>query len=415
VLGSPDRATFEPSPTGVRPSISIRIAARDDRVFAFKVLLRIVLAAVAVLFVAGATALFPLEHDVDAANSTGDDWFIYHLNALSVLNDGLSMPAVSGPYYRPAGFGYVYFVAGVYALAGVKSEAVYLVQGLLLVASVVGMYALFRHHLHAFTALAFAAALAVFMYLDVFRALTFRLLSENLLFPLFPLMLFFVIRGQATARLWYFTAGGAVCGLCILVRPNALPLAPAAAAVVLFFRSGQPYSRRARAAVVLLAAAAAVASLLPLRNYAATGRLTATAVTDRSDWGGNSARSKKGPLGFLRGRIDRTAARIAYLTGVPQFMRPNFRLRPHWMVMWCGFVAYLFALIKRRPEFWEVLVLVLAVSYLAPIVEFGGIASYGTRMVAPGLPLILVLAAKGGSSLYRSSSATTGRPPLSPV
>ncbi|MGH9385545.1 MAG: glycosyltransferase family 39 protein [Vicinamibacterales bacterium] len=357
------------------------------------------------LYAARLIALFPLGHDVTAANSTGDDWLIYHQNALSVLNGGLTMPIVDGAYVRPAGLGYVYFIASIYAVAGVRSEAVYLVQGLLLIAGIIGMYAVFRPRLSSLTSLAFLVALTVFMYVDMYRALTFRLLSENLLFPLLPALLFCVIKGEATAKLRYFAIGGVVCGLCFLVRPNSLLLGPAAAVVILFFRSPRSFSWRTQAALVLLAACAAVVSLLPLRNYAVTGQATVASVTNPSDWSGSRYRGQILPLSErLQGRLRRSARRVAYLVGMPQFMRPAFRFRPHWLAMWGAFIWYLYTLIQRKGQFWEVLVVAVAVSYFAPLMEFGDIASYGSRMLVPGLPLILVLAIRGldGSSLLPS-------------
>lgn len=342
-------------------------------------------------------AVFPLEHDVTVENSFGDDWFNYNQNAVSVLTDGLSMPIVRNAYERPAGFGYVYFIAGVYAVAGIRSEAVYFVQGLLLLGAIVGMYAVFRAQFSAVTALAFLAALAIFMYVDVYRALTFRLLSENLLFPLFPALLFFLVKGEATAKLSYMALGGIVCGLCFLARPNLVVFGPAAALVLLFFTPSRSFAWRSRAAVTFLAAFATVGSLLPLRNYVATGRASVDSVTNTSDWTGSGLRRTTSvPLTErLLSRARSLAMRAAYLAGIPQFMRPTFRIRPHWLVMWAAFFVYLSSLFRRTPQFWEVLVLALSVAYFVPIALWGGIANYGNRMIAPGIPLILVLAAKG--------------------
>jgi hypothetical protein len=49
---------------------------------------------------------------------------MYNQYAVSVLNDGLTMSVVPAAYTRPGGFGYAYFIAGVYAVAGIRSEAV---------------------------------------------------------------------------------------------------------------------------------------------------------------------------------------------------------------------------------------------------------------------------------------------------
>lgn len=370
---------------------------RDTVAFAARVLLTIALAATGILYAARTIAIFPLEHDVTEANSFGDDWLKYHEYAVNVLDGGLTIPMIPGVYMRPAGFGYVYFVASIYAVAGVRSEVVYLVQGLLLIGASVGMYFVFRSRLSALTALALLLALAVFMYIDVYRATTFRLLSENLLYPLFPLLLFFLLKGEATGKHRYFILGGVVCGLCFLVRPNLIAVGPTAAAVVLFFKSQRSFSWRAQAAVALVAACAAVGSLLPLRNYAVTQQLSLASATSQADWTGQRIAREPGLSTSERARqqLRRVVRRTAFLAGIPQLLRPNFRFRAHWVAMWATFIWYLWTLPRRGVQFWEVLVLSLVVAYLAPIMAFASISSYGGRMLVPAFPLVLVLAAKG--------------------
>lgn len=114
-----------------------RPAKRTGRVVIYCVLAVVLVIA----FQSGVRALFPLVNDVEPS---GDDWSSYHRFAVSVVNGGLSMPAVQGPYTRPGGFGYVYFVAAVYALLGVRSQAVYLIQTFLLALSVLGLVHAFR-------------------------------------------------------------------------------------------------------------------------------------------------------------------------------------------------------------------------------------------------------------------------------
>jgi hypothetical protein len=66
-----------------------------------------------------------------------DDWYAYRVYAESVLHSGWTMPAVSGAYNLPAGFLYVYFVAGVMSVLGRNSTMVYPVQSALLGLAVV--------------------------------------------------------------------------------------------------------------------------------------------------------------------------------------------------------------------------------------------------------------------------------------
>jgi len=110
----------------------------------------------------------------------GDDWLTYKENALSTLDGGLMMPAVRGPYRRPGGFLYNYFLAGLFRALGINASYVYVVQSLLLGVSVSLMYLAFRPCLAPVSGLVYLGAVALFMYAD-YRRFAFRLLSENLL------------------------------------------------------------------------------------------------------------------------------------------------------------------------------------------------------------------------------------------
>ncbi|PYQ91630.1 MAG: hypothetical protein DMF97_22250, partial [Acidobacteria bacterium] len=77
----------------------------------------------------GALRAYPFADDVSIPTSTPDDWHTYKQLALSVVRDGLSMPALATSYAGlPHGFLYVYFVALVFAVLGVNSTYVYVVQ-----------------------------------------------------------------------------------------------------------------------------------------------------------------------------------------------------------------------------------------------------------------------------------------------
>src|SRR5580765_736366 len=231
----------------------------------WRVAIYCVLAVAMVLaFHSNVQALFPLTNDV---SPSGDDWWSYHRYAVSVLNGGLSMPAVQGPYTRPGGFGYVYFVAAVYAVAGIRSQAVYLVQTFLLALSVLGFVHTFRRRLAPLYLLVYGLLVIVFMYLDHFRFYTFRLLSENLLIFLLAPLFIACERLLASGSRLAAAATGLLAGACFLVRPNTLLLAPAWALLLLYRK------RDRRAAVngaIVIAGLLFMAGLLLWRDYAAT-------------------------------------------------------------------------------------------------------------------------------------------------
>lgn len=400
-----------------------------------RVVLAVAVIAIGALYLPRMIALFPLQHDVTFYNSAGDDWFLYHRNAVNVLRSGLTMPRLESAYSRPLSFGYPYFIALVYAVFGVRSEAVYLIQGLLLVGSIFGMFAVFRTRLSRPASVALLLGLALFMYADVYRSLTFRLLGENVLFPLLPLFIYLILKGELTGRLAFAIAAGVVCGLGALFRPNLILFAPATAAVI-GLRSQQLPARRVQMIVAFLSPFVVTFSLMPVRNYAVTGRFSVPAITDFSDWSvirnlvpapagpadpvaqspdasppipervsptmtpapteemTASESAPKAPSGVTH-IVSYYAARLAYVAGIPQFVQPTFQLRPHWLLMWCVVAWYVATLRRRTPAFWEVLVMTLAVSYLGPLLVIGNVSSYGTRMIAPAIPLVLLLAVKG--------------------
>ena len=380
-----------------------------------RVLLWVSLLAVAALYVPRLVGLFPLGNDIpsraDAPTArNADDWTTYHDNALSVLNEGWSMPSVPRAYTRPAGFGYSYFLALVYRVAGVRSEVVYFLQGVLLVASIIGFYLAARPELSPVAASSVVLLAGVFLYLDLFRTLTFRLLSENLLLPLTAGVLLVGHRLLRTADARGAAAMGLLCGLCFLARPNTGLYAPVVALVVLCAPRRLPAARRLKAAALLLAVWAALCLLLVVRNYAATGSLAQAVVTRTSDLyvpgvdGVHGGASHSRAAEFVTGY----ASRMAYVAGVPRFLEPSYRIRPHWVAMWAGTLLYLVTLRRRTVAPWEWMLVGLCAAYFAPLIVIGSVSNYATRMVAPGVPLALLLAVKGVDVLVMRRRAAVG-------
>jgi len=341
--------------------------------------------------------LFPLTNDVDETTSRGEDWLVYHQMAVNVLDEGLTMPAVQRDYSRPGGFGYVYFVALTYAVLGVRSGAVYFVQGILLVCATLTTAILFRQRFSLPGALLLTVALVVFLAFDMFRFNTFHLLSENLLVPLIAVLLWTVLKAESARRLPWFVLAGAVCGLCALTRPNAVFFGPAIASVIVLHPWHPQRFHRLKLAAAFIAAFAIVCSLLPLRNYAVTGDIGVWAVLRPAGWQLPDAEGKPGVPAFhwLAETVRFYSARAAFAVGIPTFLDPRYRVRAHWLFMWTGVVLYLWFGGGRPRMFWERLLLTLAAVYLLPLVAVAHINSYGFRMMMPAVLLLLPLSVKG--------------------
>lgn len=385
-----------------------------------RLLLWVSLLSVAALYVPRLVTLFPLGTDIPSPQALPrtalhiDDWIVYHDNALSVLHDGWTMPSVPGVYTRPAGFGYSYFIALVYGIGGVRSESVYFVQGVLLLASIAGFYLSARPVYSPLAASSVVGLAGLFLYLDLFRTLTFRLLSENLLLPLTAALLLLGHRLMRTADRGSAAVMGLLCGLCFLVRPNTGLYGPVVALVVVCAATQVPLTRRVKAAALLLVVWAALCLVLVARNYVVTGSFAQAMVTRTSDLyvpGVNSVHgahtTEARAFEFLTGY----ARRIIYVAGVPQVLEPAYRIRPHWSAIWAGALLYLVTLRRRKVGAWEWMLLGLWAAYFVPIIAIGSVTSYATRMVAPGVPLSLLLSVKAAEALLapRRTAVQDGR------
>jgi hypothetical protein len=356
--------------------------------------LQIVMVALAVLF--GALAVYRCRdfvEDVTPESARNEDWLIYRENAVSIVDGGLVMPAVRGNYYRPGGFLYNYFVAAVFAITGKNSSHVYLVQAVLLALSVGGMTFAFAATLRAQTLWWFAAALAVTAYLDVFRYYTFRLLSENLLLVCLSAWLIAMMAAVRRSDSWLlFAASGALLGLCVLTRPNLLPLGPAIA-LALWMRRRQDGIGGAVIAAFVAACAACVA-LLVARNVAATGQLDVSVWTNAGGWMHPSFDRTGQPLRDFGVALLSYGAfylrRALFSVGFLFLLDPAYRFRPHWLMAWLGLAA--FCVLKIRSlELWELLLLTFVVVYLVPLIAVADLPNYGFRMIFPVVPAVMLL------------------------
>ena len=349
--------------------------------------------------------LHPFLDDVSLDTTTVDDWITYKRRALSILHDGLVMPIVSGHYDLPSGFLYNYFVAGVFRLFGENSSYVYLVQAALLGLSISAGYLAFRRYMTPGAGFAYLLTLPFFMYVDVFRHYTVTLLSENLLLFLLPLFFFSLLRCFERDSTLYALGAGLVLGLAFLSRPNVILVAPATVALLFFYAKN---TRRGylRLPIAFLVAFGLSSSVLLLRNYAVTGEVSLAAVTYPGYWrtpamalpdraGAHSVLPTIATYGLYYGR------RVLFCLGLTFLGSPEYRLRPHWLLMWAGVFLFLASAMRgRRLEFWEAAALVFVVSYLGPTIAVAQLANYGFRMIVPVVPAALLLSVRGGQAWH---------------
>jgi hypothetical protein len=89
--------------------------------------------------------------------------------------------------------------------------------------------------------------------------------------------------------------------------------------------------------------------------------------------------------------------RLLFIAGFTRAMEPQYRLRPHWMLMWAGVAVFVVMAIRsRRLEFWQAVVITYLAVYLGSLVTLRlEVQNYGFRMIVPALPCVLLLAVKG--------------------
>jgi 4-amino-4-deoxy-L-arabinose transferase-like glycosyltransferase len=336
-----------------------------------------------------------------------EDWEVYQRRASEILHGGWLMPSVAGPYQRPGGFAYNYVVAGLFALFGESTLPIEILQSALLGVCSVWLYRIFVARLDLLSARIYLVLLAAFLLADQFLYNTRRLLSENLLFLLFPLLLQLVLGANEKRGAWRAPATGIVGGLVMLTRPNLVPMV-LATPVLMAVYDWRLHKRIRPAAPAMLVFAVAVFALLPLRDALATGQATIHTLTWTGDWqvppiATTDLRQPSTVVAAGQAVIGFYLPRIAFVLGLMPILHPGFRVRPHWLLMWGLFaVSTLWRLRETRPlQFWESLLYVWVVLYLGPLVAVAAIDAYGFRMLVPIIPFVLLIACRYLGPLVR--------------
>lgn len=308
----------------------------------------------------------------------------------------MTIPAIDTYTLLPHGFLYNYFVAGIFAVFGINTSYVYVIQAALVGVAASLLWVAARRETTAWGGTVLLLAVGGTLYLDFVTRLSFRLLSENLFLVLAAACLAVLVAAERRRSLALSATAGALLGLAILSRTSALAsalgliLVGAAAGVAR--RLARPPKVRLKPDATLVATFAAgfalAMCLLPLREYAAIGRPNFDLITHTQDW-------VQPPEG-LAPKVDYYGRRLLFAMGATDFVNPDYRPRPHWTLIWVGVMGYLATRLwwRRWPTLLETCILVMVPLYLGPVWLFAGIDNYGGRMVAMAMPFAAVLAAR---------------------
>ncbi len=347
-----------------------------------------------------------------------DDWNRYARYAIDINNNGPLIESISGNYLIPAGFLYNYFVAICFYFFGENPAIVYCIQSILLGSTVALTYLIFRDHLKQKTGWLLLFILIVFAFFDVYKYYTFRLLSEN--FAIFTITLFFFYFKKAlvTKKSKLYIFSGLLLGISVLTRPNILPFSILLFLMITSFlnrKKGYNYWLFFFSYIIII-------SILPLRNFLVSGDLS-TMIIDRNfldyltsidNIPNENVKTTDGQSlqGFVH-YFKKTLFCLGYLP----ILEEKYRIRPHWIIMWVGFILNISYLIgkRRKLKLFDLSLLFFVLSFYFIIILIAPITNYGFRFLIPVLFIVLGFSFIGyerlfcnfKKSLYRNKQLTT--------
>jgi 4-amino-4-deoxy-L-arabinose transferase-like glycosyltransferase len=298
---------------------------------------------------------------------------------LDVKHNGITMPSLKENYWAPAGFLYIYFIALNFYLFGENTTPIFIIQNLMLGISVACIYFSFRNKMKGLTGILFLFTLFLFALFDVSKYYSFRLISENL--ALFTISAFFLcfIKGMEKNKLSLQLLAAVLMGLSVLTRPNIFPFAFFLIAIASFYYLKEKRTMHNFFLFILLLLLSS--SLLALRNYLVCGSWIFLPTE------GVSFASR-----FHLFPIRHYTDNLLFFAGFLSSLDPVLRWRPHWTIMWAGYIIYLFLRVKHKVKFelWEVTSHIYIFCYFSLMLFIAPqISSYGFRLLVPVIFIVL--------------------------
>jgi 4-amino-4-deoxy-L-arabinose transferase-like glycosyltransferase len=375
------------------------ITKRNDYILAVSVVLLFVLLAL--------IRLYPFENTLpQIIADSGNDWSKYAANALDIKHNGLLMPGIEGAYEKPASFFYCYFLALCFFLFGENNVPVYLLQNLMLGLSIVFIWLSFREKMSRMVSLLFLSAQVVVALADVSIYYTFRFLGENL--ALFSLSVFFLLfkRGMEKDKLPELLVSALFLGVAVLTRPNIFLFAIALILLLLLYGKTQ----KVKPLILFVSVLVLTSSFLAIRNYLACNciqlmpsqgmlfnMIAFHPVPASVDLSQAHTYSDAYLQYFLQEPVlfvTHYVKKVLFCFGFLSAVEPSYHWFPHWTLMWLGYFAYLFLLIrsKTKTTLNEKAVHLFIFTYFASLVVVGQVENYGFRMLIPGNFFVLAFA-----------------------
>ena len=230
------------------------------------------------------------------------------------------------------------------------------------------------------TSLLFLITLFLFALLDVHKYYSFRLLSENLAIFTIAGFFFCLFKGMEKNNKLLQIAAPIFLGLSILIRPNIFPFAIAICLVLLFYFRNIRLSFTLQFILLLVFSS----SFLAIRNYVACGSFAFLPTVGNTFGNDLLHHFTISPAYFLK--------KILFIMGFLSTLNPEYQWRPHWILMWAGYLSYLYFRLKekRKFELWETTShLYIFFFYGLLLIIAPQLGSYGFRLLIPATFIVL--------------------------
>lgn len=316
----------------------------------------------------------------------GDDWLGYEAAARNVLRGDFVGAAGRLGY---SSFLYPYYLAGLHGVFGERIWPVYFAQHLAFGLTCVLLGLLGRALWGPASGLAVLITATVVGGLDMGRWYLIRFLGENLGLLLLPLLFLALHRYCAAPGLTPGLTAGAMLGLAVLARFNLLPFAAVAVAYVVLYRGRTGTGSAAAARIAFAGAFAATFGLFPLREYIAAGTWALVPIGASLTYAGQPGSIlERFQEGWTAPLTSVVLPNIAFILGYPKFAAPVYSIRPHWLLLWLAYAAWVWSHRQERSSGIIWLLHAYVLTYLAVMLPNGFIWGYGYRYL---LLLVFVL------------------------
>lgn len=359
----------------------------------------ILMVSILVFFLAGVFRSFAGTYSFSEILVGIDDWNRYARFGVDIVENGLEIPSLHSVYLYPAGFLYNYFLAACFAIFGYQLLPIYLLQSCLLGISLALIYFIFRSYFSKKQAYLLLISLFVFGFLDIFKSYSFRLLSENLV--LFTLACFFYFL-QKWFKYKYVNDILLISffGICsIFIRPNTLAFFVLLLPVIAY----HCYDTKALRLqfFAFLSLTTLLFSMLFLRNYAAVGEIQFLPVDGRFTdlfFTYNPYDYQNDTLYFFL----HYPKKILFIFGYLPILNESFSIRPHWFVLYGGFVIFLYFFLRKRikMDVFQKCVLLFCFLFFGTLIGVGEIQNYGFRLIIPVICWVLPFSFLGFQYLW---------------